>query len=83
MNLEKWTDKTGQTPLILSAIIITMVSLGLGIIIYRVNPSWGLISGLAFGISGFLLVILPNAIMLKRIWNDEIPFDRSSKNESM
>lgn len=60
-----------ELPILLSAIIISAVSTGMGVIVYQINTSWALPTSLGFGISGFLLVILPNILFLRKLLQDD------------
>ena len=70
MNLKKWTEYSGEIPILLSAIIIIVVSISFGGIMYQFYPSWAFTFGICVGLSGFMLVILPNIVFLRRLLSD-------------
>ena len=79
MNLEQWVKYSGELPTIWSISIITTVSVVFGYIAETIFNSItiGIIIGSIFAISGFLLVVLPNLIFIKRMLKDE----QQSQNE--
>lgn len=72
MNLESWVKYSGEIPTIWSISFITTISLVLGFVSSNIMGSLiGFCVGLGFAISGFLLVILPNLLFIRKMINNE------------
>ena len=65
---------TGFLPILMCSIIIILVSIGFYFLCaYYQNNTLGLEFGLGVGIAGFLMVILPNLILIRQLTKDEQP----------